>query len=135
MVCRTPLLVIRQPYEQNPRVSTWRKRARVREVEIARYEHAPFSLCRSPDDRVMLASQALVQNRMHVMAMRGEPRGSRCRQILVELQLHGTCAAGGRGVGAGRSSAADAAAKAITARTSSSFTLGNSRRMVATVSP
>jgi len=48
-----------------------------------------------------LASQALVQHRMHVMAEPGESGGCRCRQVLVELQLHATRASGGRGVGAG----------------------------------
>ena len=56
-------------------------------------------------------------------------------QIFVELQSQATFALGGIGLGAGKSSAADAAAKAMTARTSSSVRLGNSARIVANVSP
>jgi hypothetical protein len=57
------------------------------------------------------------------------------RQVLVELEPHATIALGGTGLGAGKSSAADAAANAITARTSSSVRLGNSVKIFAIGSP
>jgi hypothetical protein len=55
--------------------------------------------------------------------------------MFVQLELHATLASGGTGLGAGRSSAAEGAAKAMTARTSSSLTDGNSLTMASVVAP
>src|SRR5260221_14634850 len=107
----------------------------VGEVEVVRHEESTFALSGGPDLRVTLTAETFSECGVDVEPESSKPRSGRLGDVLVELELQATFASGGIGLGAGRSSAADAAAKAITARRSSSPMLGNSFRIDAADSP
>ena len=96
--------------------------ADVREIRILRDEKTPGSLRRLPDTRVILAGQSLLVYRIRLMAKLRENADKPDWQVLIQLDLHGMLGM----LGTGRSSSAEAAAKAITARRSSSFRVGKS---------
>lgn len=77
-------------------------------------------LSTGPDIRIGLTGQALFSDRVHFVSEGGQLGNQRSRNILVQLDLHATFGTDGTG----RSSSADAAANAITARTSSTDTVG-----------
>ena len=108
---------------------------RVREVEVVSDEEAALALRCGLDVFVASTAKLLLEHCVDIIPKGSQPRRGRLRDVLVELEFHATWALGGIGLGAGKSSPADAAAKAITARTSSSERLGNSRRMCSVVSP
>jgi hypothetical protein len=116
-------------------VGPWRERPRIREIEILGDEQASFGLSGSPNVGVVFSPKSFVEHRIGVQPEQGEARGHGRSDILVELDPQATLTSGGTGLGAGRSSAADAAASAITARTSSSLSEGKSLSMVPIVSP
>lgn len=94
--------------------------AQVGEVEVLGDEEPALALCREPDIRVEMTFEALLRHGIGFVAERREGGRLRPRKILVELDPHATF---GRG-GIGRSSSADAAAKATTARRSSAVMVG-----------
>ena len=107
----------------------------VGEIEILRDKQAPVGLSGNPDLAVRLPREPLGRDRVDVKAQRSQ---AWCRgrwDVLVQFDLHATFTSGGMGLGAGRSSATDAAANAMTARTSSAVTVGNSFTICSTVSP
>lgn len=135
MVSDSPLFRIGQPNDQNSSVSSWPELPNVGKIEILSNDESIFRLCGRPHLGITSPAQLLREDRVDVKPKRSQPRRDRARDVLVELQLHATFTSGGIGLGAGRSSLAEAAAKAITARTSSSVRLGNSLNVVAVVSP
>jgi len=98
---------------------------------VLRDEEALRSLRCAPDVRVRMASKPLGGRRIHVVPQRRESRHERARHVLVELDLHYSAGT----PGTGRSSPADAAANAITARTCSSDTVGKSATISSMVAP
>ena len=82
------------------------------EIQILRDKQALFLLAPNPYLLILSPNQAFVPDRMHVVPVRGEDLHHRHWNILVEFDFHpatgSTCV--------GRSSFADAAANATTAR-------------------
>lgn len=113
----------------------WLEATDVRGVEVLRDQESLLGLTRRPDLVVRTPAEAFIERGIDVEAHRRESTLRGCGDVLIKLQLHATLTSGGSGEGAGKSSLADAAANAITARTSSSVRLGNSRRIVDTGSP
>ena len=109
-----------QPHKHEPGVGAGRESALVGEVEVLGDEEPAVALCREPDIRVEITFEALLRHGVRFVAERRAGGRQRPRQILVELDPHATF---GRG-GIGRSSSADAAAKATTARRSSAVMVG-----------
>ena len=124
-----------QANQQDSRVATGRKTALIREIEVLCHQKPRLRLGSTPDIDVGPTTEAFIKDRVNVMAQRAKADGRRSRDVLVELQPHATFTSGGNGDGAGRSSTADAAANAMTARMASSETEGNSRRIASVVSP
>lgn len=91
------------------------------EIEILRYQKATLSLSCEPDDLVVSTCKPLGQHGVDIMRQACK-NGDECvGNILVQLDSHRTCASE-----TGRSSWAEAAAKAIAARTSVSVSVGKS---------
>lgn len=135
MIRNAPLLCVRQPHNQDARVGARDEPASIRKIQILGDKKALFALSGCPYRVVVAAAEVLVEHGIDIKPERGKSRHQRARQVLVELQPQATFMLGGIGLGAGRSSAAEAAANAITARTSSSVRLGNSARIRCTGSP
>lgn len=129
IVTDSPLLGIRQPNEQDPVMCPGREPTNVREIQILSDEQAPFGLRCCPHIGIGMPAQAFVKYRVYIEPRRGQSTGSGARDVLVKLEPHATLISGGIGVGAGKSSLAAAAAKAMTARMSGSVRLGNSARI------
>lgn len=111
---------IRESEYQDPPMPSGRKPAGVRKVEVVREEKAARVLRGPKDVRVRGTREPLVTNGVDVVEGIAEYVCKPRRQVLVELRLHtrvGTARTG-------RSSSADAAAKAITARTSAAVMVG-----------
>ena len=89
------------------------KLANIREIEVLCNQEAPLSSCCQPDSRVVLPSKRLVRHRVGVVAILAELLCQSIWHVFVKLYLHAidNCA------GNGMSSSAEAAAKAMTART------------------
>src|ERR1035441_4609227 len=103
-------------------VSAGREPADVREVEVLGNKKAGTGLCGLPYGCVGPSGHSFQVQVIHVMAERRQGRQERFRQVLVQLNPHA-----GTGVPrVGRSSSAEAAAKAITARTAGSVKVGKS---------
>jgi len=130
----TILFGVRQARDQDPRVRAGRVQSGVAEISVQSNEKAFVRLGGRPDIDIRLTGQLLVANGIGVVPELSQARLQPRRQIFVELDPRRPAPAA-RGEGAGRSSAAACAAKAITARTSSSVRLGNSRMMLSARSP
>jgi hypothetical protein len=105
--------------------------ARVREIQIQSDQESRLLLRRIPYLLVGAAEKVFVTYGMNVTPKFSEHGGQASGKIFVELGFHRK-----RGVAAtGRSSSAEAAAKAIAARMSSAAKLGKSARMVSAESP
>src|SRR4029434_257182 len=101
------------------------------EIQVLRNKESPFLLSGGPDVRIRAAREVLFRNRLDVMPSLARDNKKSSREILVELDLHAT-----EGVaGMGKSSSADTAAKAMTARTAASSRVGSSRTLVAPLRP
>src|SRR3990172_3796908 len=109
-----------QSNKQDSLVSPWGEAADVREIHILCDEKAPDFLCRVPYARVVLSSQPFLGNRIRCMTELSQNADQPERQVFIQFDLHGMLGM----LGTGRSSLADPAAKAITARISSSFRVG-----------
>src|ERR1039458_2580046 len=104
---------------------------RVGEVHVLGNQETCLALRSLPDDWIGLACDSLFHNGVDIVAHRSQPWGQQRGQILIEFDLHRIWGM----AGTGRSSSADAAAKAITARMSSGVRLGKSFRISSTESP
>jgi hypothetical protein len=107
------------------------KLANVRKIEILRYQEPLSGLTRRPDCVIRVARKSFPRSSISVVPKTGQLGNEVDRKILVELYSH---EARGRGC-IGRSSSAEAAAKAMTARTSASVSVGKARSMSSALSP
>src|ERR1051326_1051902 len=78
-----------------------------------RDEETLCSLSRSPDADVRSFCQPFLRNRIGIVSQFGKHPDQSGREVLVKFDLHAICGT----LGIGRSSTAEVAAKAITART------------------
>lgn len=92
----------------------------IREIHILRDEKSSFESCRGPYLSIGLARESLVARRLDIVTELLQNRNDAGRHILVQLNFHRTCGV----AGTGRSSSADAAAKAIAAWTSAGWSDG-----------
>jgi hypothetical protein len=107
------------------------KSSEIGEIQVLRDQEARISLRSIPNLKVASASEILFSNSVNVVVETRQDSGQTNRKVLVEFDPHRTC-----GVeGTGRSSSAEAAAKAIAACTSSVFRAGKSARISSVVSP
>ena len=102
-----------QPEERQAVVCARRKSADVGEIEVLGDEAAAAGLGGLPHIRIRMPGQSLQSHVVHLVAEASERSQERLRQILVEFDPH----AGMGAAGTGRSSSAEAAANAMTART------------------
>lgn len=120
-----------QPHQHDPFMRSWCKTMNVGKVQVLSDEEPPRRLRCSPHLLVRLSSHAFLRNGVSVISQRSE-RPSQCsRKVLVKFNLHAICGMPGRG----RSSSAEAAAKAMTARTAPSVKVGKSSRMAWMLAP
>src|ERR1019366_10565363 len=87
----------------------------VGKIHILGNQEPTFALGDFPDGLIETTFQAFIPNGLDVVPKECQPRGKTSGQILIEFDLHRIWGM----AGTGRSSSADAAAKAITARMSS----------------
>ena len=97
-------------------------KARKQQAVMRSREEAARTLRCLPDVGIRTALQSFAGNGIRVVPKLAKSRNKACRQVLVPLGLHEIL---GR-LGIGRSSSAEAAANAITARTSCSVSVGKS---------
>jgi hypothetical protein len=111
-----------QPKQQQTGMCAGGKPPGIRKVQILRDEESIFRVHSLPDFSIRPAAQLLVGYAMNIVAMAFQ-NGQQARgQVLVQLDLHATS-----GVAcSGRSSSAETAAKATTARTASRLSVGKS---------
>lgn len=109
-----------QPHQQQAVMCPGSKPADVREIQILSDEESSIRLRRCPYVFVWPASDTFLANIVRIVSHHGQDFDKRLRQILVKFDLHATA---GR-AGTGRSSSAEAAAKAITARKAAAVTVG-----------
>jgi hypothetical protein len=83
----------------------------VRKVEVLGDQESPLTLCGVPDVRIWMSCWLFFENGMDVMTQISEDGTKNTRNILIQFEIHRM-----RGVsGVGKSSSAEAAAKAIAA--------------------
>jgi len=111
-----------QPNQQNSFVSSRREAANIREIEILCDQETLRSLRHFPDACVILSAQSFLGNRVHLVPQLRQNLNQPDRKMFIQFDLHGIFGM----LGTGRSSSAEAAAKAIAARTSSSLSVGKS---------
>ena len=111
-----------QSNKQKSLVSPRGEAADVREIQILCDEKASGALCCVPDARVVSPGQPFLGNRIRFMTELRQNADQPERQVFIQFDFHGMLGM----LGTGRSSSAEAAAKAITARISSSFNVGKS---------
>jgi hypothetical protein len=107
------------------------KKACIREIQILSNEKISDLLSNLPDLWILVAFQTFLGDSIDFMAELGKDSNESAGKILVELDLHRILGT----FGVGRSSSAEAAAKAITARTSSSLRVGKSLSISSTRAP
>jgi hypothetical protein len=105
--------------------------SKIREVQVLGNQESLVLLRRFPNLAVTLATQVFFGDSVNVVAEICQACGQMRRKIFVELDPHRMCGV----AGTGRSSSAEAAAKAIAACTSSIFRAGNAARISSTESP
>src|SRR5450755_2625067 len=110
---------------------SWNEVSQVGEVQVLRNQEALVALRGFPDFAVAAAAQIFFGNRMDIVGETREGCNQTYGKILVEFDLHQKCGIDGTG----RSSSAEAAAKAIAACTWSACRAGKSARMFSTESP
>jgi len=122
--------------QEDSTVGSWNESPNVAEVEILGNQKACIVLRRFPYLKVALAAEIFLRNSVYVVAELGEDCSQLHRKVLVQLDSHRCGDAGICGVaGTGRSSPADAAAKAMAACTSSALSAGKAARISSTESP
>lgn len=117
--------------EEQTSMGTWNELPDIGEVQILGYKESIFVLSGLPKPVVILAYPTFVVDGLDVVAQIAEPAGQRRRQVLVQLDLQWTAGSARTGI----SSIADAAAKAMTARTACSSSDGKSSRISGIVAP
>jgi len=106
--------------------------AHIGKVEVLSDKEPAFCLRRRLNVRIIAPSQTFLTYVIHVVVQRYEFGKQRFRQIFIQLELHAAKAGTG---GKGKSSPADAAAKAMTARRPIGGTVGKSASTSASVAP
>jgi len=99
--------------------------AEIREIQILRDKKPSSRLGGFPDLSIVPPRQAFLRDGIGFVFQLSEGSSQPCRQVLVQFDLHEMFGM----LGTGRSSSADAAANAITARTSPSVRVGKSARI------
>jgi len=89
------------------------KLASIREIQILRDEKASFTLCSRPNIWIALPCKRFFYHCMHIVTQAAKLLGQRCGHVLVKFDFHTDSG----NAGTGKSSSAEAAAKAMTART------------------
>lgn len=89
------------------------KPAGIGEIQILRDQKASLTLCSRPNIWIALPCKRFFYHRMHIVTQGTKLLGQRYWHVLVKFDLHAGCG----NAGTGKSSSAEAAAKAITART------------------
>jgi len=120
-----------KPNEQDATVRSRSESAHVGKIQILGDQESLILLRGIPDFAVALATQVLFGNGVNIVAEIRQDRGEMRRKIFVELDPHRMCGV----AGTGRSSSAEAAAKAIAASTSSVFRAGKPARISSMESP
>lgn len=106
-------------------MGSWSKTADIGEIQILRDEKAPGTLCRFPDVLIILSGQSLLIDRIRFVAELHQNADQPERQVFIQFDLHEMLGVLGTGI----SSSAEVAAKAMTARISSSLRVGKSLRI------
>lgn len=114
-----------EAHEQETVVSTWSEAAEIGEIQILRDKKASSRLDGFPDLSIVPPRQAFLRDGIGLVSQLNEDSSQPGRQVLVQFDLHEMLGM----LGTGRSSSAEAAANAITARTSRSVRVGKSARI------
>ena len=114
-VIRKPgLFFFRDSHQQDAVVAPWREPPHILEIQILSDEEPILPLGSLPNGVVVPAAETFIQNGIHIMPQDPQAYGGPRGDVLVQLEPHHAAWVPlGGGGGEGRSSAAEAAAKAI----------------------
>ena len=117
--------------QKNASVCSRSKVAYIRKIEVLSDQKSGFGLCGCPDRPIIFTFQTFVDGSVNVMAEVLKKFCHNFGEVFVQLDFHRTSGI----AGIGKSSSAEAAAKAIAARISSGVRLGKAASMLSGVSP